>query len=124
MNRRSRSACLTGALLTALLTIPLTAAAAFAEYDPDGPQEGVRSPGDSLSPLETIALFVLIPAAIVLVVGGLAWLTGAEKGARYRPTRGTWTAKPIWFAGPADPAGAVAGADTGAVVRGGASGSW
>ena len=120
MNRRSRSACLTGALLTVLLT----AAPALADYDMDGPAEGVTSPGDSLSPLEAIGLFVLIPLAILLVIGGLAWITGAPKHERYRPTRGTWTAKPIWFAGPPDPAGAVAGADMGAVVRGGASGSW
>jgi hypothetical protein len=118
VNRRSRSACLTGALLTVLLT----AAPAVAGYDPDGPQEGVRSKA-GMSPLETIAVFVLIPAAIVLVIGGLAWLTGAEKGSRYRPQRG-WSGSPIWFAGPPDPAGAVAGADTGSLVRGGASGSW
>ena len=37
MNRRSRSACLTGALLTVLLT----AAPALADYDMDGPAEGV-----------------------------------------------------------------------------------
>ena len=118
VNRRSLSACLTGALVTALLT----AGPALAGYDPDGPQEGVKST-DDLSPLGTIALFVLIPLAILLIVGGLAWVTGADRGARYRPQRG-WSAKPIWFAGPPDPAGAVAGADVGSLVRGGASGSW
>ena len=119
MNRRSRSACLTGALLTVLLT----AGPALADYDPNGVQEDIRPSSPGLSPLEAIGLFVLIPAAILLVVGGLAWITGAEKHERYRPTRG-WTAKPVWFAGPPDPAGAVAGADTAGIVRGGASGSW
>ena len=116
MNRRSRSACLTGALLTVLLT----AGPALAT-DPI-PNEGVVS-GDGLSPLETIALYVGVPFLILFVLGGLAWATGAEKGARYRPTRG-WDNAPVWFAGPADPGAAVASADQGTVVRGGASGNW
>jgi len=118
VNRRSLSAVLTGALPIVLLS----AGPALAGYNPDGPQEGVHST-DHLSPLATVGLFVLVPAAILLVVGGLAWITGADKGVRYRPQRG-WTARPIWFAGPPDPAGAVAGADPGSLVRGGASGSW
>lgn len=122
MNRRSRSACLTGGVLLTVLLTAGPALAAPSGYNPDGPQEGFH-PGKGISPLQTIALFVLIPAAILLVVGGLAWITGGEKSTRYRPPRG-WTAKPVWFAGPPDPAGAVAGADTGSLVRGGASGGW
>ena len=76
MNRRSRSACLTGALLTVLLT----GGAAFA--DSPIPNEGVQS-GDGLSPLETIALYILVPGAILLVIGGLASISGAFFGALF-----------------------------------------
>ena len=48
---------------------------------------------------------------------------GMIHSSRYRPTRG-WSAAPLWFGGPADPAAAVESAQTGDLVRGGASGSW
>ena len=119
MNRRSRSACLTGAVLTVLLT----AGPALAEgYDPMGKTEGAE-PGEGLTALETIALYVLVPGAIVAVIALLAWLPGVARGARYRPAQG-WDAAPVWFAGPPNPTEAVASAQTGDVTRGGASGSW
>lgn len=121
MNRRS---CLTAAALTVLLTAG-PALAADGKYDMDGPQEG-GEPGPGLSALETLALYVLVPALILLVIGGLAWLQGGRSGPRYRPARG-WDATPVWFAGPPNPTEAVAsvGADEAALAgRGGASGSW
>jgi hypothetical protein len=118
VNARSRGACLTGALLTVLLT----AGPALADYDPLGRSEG-GEPGDGLSPLETIALFVLIPGAIIVFISALVVLPGTFRGSRYRPTRG-WNAPPVWFAGPADPASAVASAQPAEVTKGGASGSW
>jgi hypothetical protein len=119
VNPRSRRAVLTGTVLTVLLT----AGPALAEdRNPLGRTEGAN-PGDGISPLETIGLYVLIPLAIMLVVGGLAYATGGSRASRYRPTRG-WDAAPVWFAGPPNPGEAVASASVGDVTRGGASGSW
>jgi hypothetical protein len=120
MNRRS---CTTAALLTVLLT----AGPALAEsgYDMNGPQEGAQ-PGPGISALETLLLFVLIPGALLLVIGGLAWVTGSTRSTRYRPARG-WDAAPVWFAGPPNPTEAVASAaadETVSAGKGGASGSW
>ncbi|MCA1710734.1 MAG: hypothetical protein LC789_03465 [Actinobacteria bacterium] len=120
MNRRS---VLPGVLLTVLLS----AGPALADvgYDMNGKQEGA-DPGKGLSVLETLGLFLLLPALILLVIGGLAWVQGGRRGSRYRPARG-WDASPVWFAGPPNATEAVAsvGAD-GAVLagKGGASGSW
>jgi hypothetical protein len=115
-------------LPAALLTVVLTAVPALAEgrpYDMDGPLEG-GDPGEGLSPLETIALYVLVPALIMAVIAALTLLPGAVRGARYRPTRG-WDAPPVWFAGPPNPTEAVAAVDAAQVAtttRGGARGSW
>ncbi len=109
------------AALSAIATVLLTAGPALAR-DPNGPAEGA-DPGQGLSPAATLALFLLVPAAIMAVIAALVWLPGQMRGARYRPHMG-WNAAPVWFAGPLDPAAAVAGAQTGDVVRGGGSGSW
>ncbi len=107
--------------LTGLVTTLLTAAPAFAE-DPLGPHEGVDS-GQALSWGQALLLFVGVPAAIVFVIWAVVWLPGAMRASRYRPAEG-WAADPVWFAGPIDPDTAVATAQRGDVVRGGASGSW
>ena len=73
--------------------------------------------------LEAIAVFGLVPLIILLGVAALVWLPGMVRGSRYRPARG-WSAAPLWFGGPPDPAAAVESARTGALRRGGASGSW
>ncbi len=88
-----------------------------------GNRDGVGPTGDGLSGLETVALFGLVPLLLLLVVGGLVWLPGVVRGSRYRPAKG-WAAAPLWFGGPPDPAAAVETAETGDLVRGGASGSW
>jgi hypothetical protein len=100
----------------------LTAGPALADRNPIGPSEGA-DPGSGLSPAATIALFVLLPVALISLIAALVWLPGMVRGTRYRPTKG-WDAKPIWFAGPLDPATAVANAEPGDIVRGGGSGSW
>jgi hypothetical protein len=110
-----------------LLTVLLTAGPALADqgYDMNSKQEGAE-PGKGLSFLETVGQFVLLPALLLLLIGGLAWLQGGRRGSRYRPTRG-WDASPVWFAGPPNPTEAVAAAATEGTVlagRGGASGSW
>jgi hypothetical protein len=87
-----------------------------------GYEEGV-APGEGLTVLEGLALYLLIPAAILLTVAALVWLPGMVRASRYRPGRG-WSAAPLWFGGPPDPAAAVENAQTGDLVRGGASGDW
>jgi hypothetical protein len=111
-----------GALLTAAVTVVLTAGPALADRNPIGPSEGA-DPGPSLSVAGTIGLYVLIPLAVVGLVTSLVLLPGMVRGTRYRPTKG-WDAAPLWFAGPLDPVGAVAAAEPGDVTRGGGSGSW
>jgi hypothetical protein len=50
-----------------------------------------------LSITETVLTFVVIPAAIVLVVGGLAYAGGARRTSkRYRPGR-PFDFAPVWF---------------------------
>jgi hypothetical protein len=104
------------------LLVLLTAGPALADRNPLGPSEGA-DPGKGLSPAATIALFVLVPLAIMAVIAAFALLPGMMRGTRYRPTKG-WDAAPVWFAGPLDPATAVAEASPGDMVRGGGSGSW
>ena len=88
-----------------------------------GFRDGVAATSDGLTWLEAGALFGLVPLAIMLVLAALVWLPGVVRGTRYRPNRG-WTAAPLWFGGPPDPAAAVESASAGDLMRGGASGSW
>ena len=88
-----------------------------------GFSSGVAPSGDGLSTGEALGLFVIGPLLILLVVAALVWLPGMVRGNRYRPAKG-WSASPLWFGGPPDPAAAVESAQTGELVRGGASGSW
>ena len=109
-------------LVAAVGTVLLTAAPALADRNPVGPADG-DDPGKGLSPGATILLFVVLPIATATVIGLAAYLPGAMRAHRYRPAKG-WTAPPVWFAGPAEPVAAVQSAETGDVVRGGASGNW
>ena len=70
-----------------------------------------------------VVLYLLVPLGIALVIAALSWLPGMVRNSRYRPGAG-WSAPPVWFAGPPDPAAAVEAAETGDMNRGGASGSW
>lgn len=108
--------------LSAVATVLLTAGPALADRNPLGPSEGAE-PGEGLSAAATIGLFVLVPLAMMGFIAALVLLPGLVRGTRYRPQMG-WDAAPVWFAGPLDPAAAVADAQPGDVVRGGGSGSW
>lgn len=110
------------ASMAAVLTVLLTAGPAAADNNPIGRQDGAH-PGSGISIARTLAVYVLIPGAIFAVISLLAWISMSKRGTRYRPAKG-WHAAPVWFAGPTDPAAAVAGAEVGSVVRGGGSGSW
>ena len=110
------------AALASMSLVLLTAGPALADRNPLGPREGA-DPGSGLSAAATIALYLLVPLAIMAGIASLVLLPGLVRGARYRPAMG-WDAAPVWFAGPLDPVTAVAEAQPGDVVRGGASGSW
>lgn len=119
--------------LMALAAVPLLASCGLGGEDAEaaggddrtnalGYQDGV-APTDGLSFVEGLGLYVLAPLAILLLIFALVWLPGVVRSSRYRPGRG-WTAAPLWFGGPPDPVAAVESAETGDVVRGGASGDW
>ena len=88
-----------------------------------GYDNGAAPAGEGLSGLETVLLFGVVPLVLMLVLAALVWLPGMVRGNRYRPARG-WSAAPLWFGGPPDPAAAVESAQVGELTRGGASGSW
>ena len=94
-----------------------------ARHDHLGFADGAGPVEDELTTLETVLIYGVTPLVILLVIAALAWLPGVVRSSRYRPAQG-WTAPPLWFGGPADPAAAVESASTGDLVRGGASGSW
>ena len=113
--RRPMRATLTGGLLAVALTgCARDNRVNLPGYDPGAAEVGAAG---------AVVLYVLLPLAILLVVGLLAWLPGMVRGSRYRPGAG-WSAPPVWFAGPPDPAAAVEAAEIGDLNRGGASGSW
>ena len=118
-NRRLR-ACLTGIASAVLLTA--CGGSDSARTNSLGYEDGV-APAPSLTFLESMLLYVVAPAAILLLIAAVVWLPGMVRSSRYRPGRG-WAAPPLWFGGPPDPAAAVENAVVGDVVRGGASGDW
>ena len=114
-------------LLAVVLAAGLTACGGSEDVDRGatnqlGYQDGV-APVEGLTLLEGLGLYVLAPLAILLTIFALVWLPGVVRNSRYRPGRG-WTAAPLWFGGPPDPVAAVENAETGDLVRGGASGDW
>ena len=112
MTRTTRAA---GVASAALLAVLLSAGPAAALGDGYGEAEvGIKG---------ALVLYVLVPLAILVGMAALVWLPGVARNDRYRPARG-WSAPPLWFAGPDEPDAAVAAAQPGDVVRGGASGSW
>ena len=88
-----------------------------------GFQNGVAPESEGLTTLQAVLLYGVAPLVLLLLVAGLVWLPGMIRSSRYRPAQG-WNAAPLWFGGPVDPAAAVESAQTGDLVRGGASGNW
>ena len=109
-------------VLSAMSVVVLAAGPALADRNPLGPREGA-DPGSGLSPAATIALYVIVPLAIMTTIAAFVLLPGLVRGTRYRPTMG-WDAPPVWFAGPLDPEAAVSSAQPGDITRGGSGGSW
>lgn len=104
-------------LLVSLVGITVLASPAWAITDGEvfGPRLGL---------LNTLLIFVGAPLGlfglcVLLVVAG-----GWRSRPRYRPGL-SWSAEPVWFAGPSDPEGALAAAKPGPdVTGGGASAQW
>jgi hypothetical protein len=113
---RSALRSATVAAVTALLLLP--AWPALAASHPDDGSE----PGSGLSVLQTLLIFVGIPAAIFALVVVLVSAPSAVRGPRYRPGLGWWAA-PVWFNGPEDADLAVRSA-TATTGGGGASARW
>jgi hypothetical protein len=109
---RSATVAATGALVL------LSSAPAFAASHPDAGSD----PGGGLTVLQTLLLFVGIPAGVFALVVVLVTASSMSRGPRYRPGLGWWAA-PVWFNGPDDADSAVrsAAATTGG---GGASARW
>jgi len=107
-----------GTSLATAAVLALTAAPAWARDDGE-------VPGDKMSAIETVLVYVVTPAALFVLIALLVMAPSMRRGPRYRPGVGWWAA-PIWFNGPA----AVDNLD--AVVRsavptpdaGGASARW
>lgn len=82
-----------------------------------------------MSILETVTVFVGIPAAVFAVVAALVYLSGVRPGRRYRPGR-PYEFTPVWFVSSpgrvaADRAAIEVGpAQRPAIGKGGARGSW
>jgi hypothetical protein len=113
-------ACLTTAVTAAVLTA--CGGASSERTDTLGYPDGT-APTEGISLTQGLLLYLVAPALLLLVVAALVWLPGMARGNRYRPGR-AWSAAPLWFGGPPEPAAAVEQAEVGDVVRGGASGDW
>ena len=66
---------------------------------------------------ETVFMFVVVPAALVLIIGGAAYaMGGGRRSRRYRPGR-PFDAAPVWFLAASGPGPSPAGDDSGAAGR-------
>jgi hypothetical protein len=104
----------------ALLVGWATASPALATVPDDGDE-----PGAGLSALQTILIYVVVPAGLLLLIALLVMAPSIAHGPRYRPGLG-WFAAPVWFGGPSNPDSALARARSTAAPaeRGGASARW
>jgi len=97
-----RAAAVTVAVPMSTAVVSVLASPAFAaqrRYEGD-------DPGPGLTALETLALFVGIPALVIAVVYVLVFAGSGAKGPRYRPGV-AWRGQPQWWGGPADAERAV-----------------
>ena len=111
---RTAAVATTGALVL-LSASPVSAAVHHDDGDASGP---------GLSAVETLLIYVGIPAALFVVIALLVMAPSMAKGPRYRPGLGWWAA-PVWFNGPDDADAAVRSASaTPRNEGGGASARW
>lgn len=92
---RTRRALRT-ATLGSLAAVPLLLASpAFALHRDAG-----DDPGQGMSAVATILVYIGIPAAIFCVIALLVLAPSIARGNRYRPHQLSWWAAPVWFGGP------------------------
>jgi len=103
---------------TALLLLPATPAMATVVPPDDG-----ADPGNGLTVLQTLGLFVGIPVLLFVIIAVLVSAPSAARGPRYRPGLGWWAA-PVWFNGPDDAERAVRESAGSSSQGGGASARW
>lgn len=118
MSHRLRT--LRAATVVVALALLLSGCAVDRENYPHAGESGGWTQG---SVVRTVLLYLGVPVAVAVVLSVLSLLPSARRRHRYRPQEG-WSAEPVWFAGPPDPARAVEQAHAGDVTRGGAGGSW
>jgi hypothetical protein len=116
--RLQRTASVAAAATVVLLTALATSAPAYAA---DHPDDGSQT-GGGLSVVQTLLIFVGIPAAVFVAIVVLVSAPSMARGPRYRPGLGWWAA-PVWFTGPDDADTAVRTA-TATAGGGGASARW
>jgi hypothetical protein len=119
---RARTALRTAVLVATLALLALPAGAAFATQPTNQIDDGDQ-PGAGLSVLETLGIFVGIPALLYIVIVLLVNAGSSSRGPRYRPGVGWWAA-PVWFNGPDDADRAVRDAEGSRSQGGGASARW
>jgi hypothetical protein len=119
---RARTALRTAALMATTAFLVLSATPAFATAPSNTFDDGDQ-PGAGLTVLETLLIFVGIPALLFVVIVVLVSAPSAARGPRYRPGLGWWAA-PIWFNGPDDAERAVREAAGTNSHGGGASARW
>ncbi|CAN5217948.1 hypothetical protein BH20ACT5_BH20ACT5_04250 [soil metagenome] len=84
-----------------------------------------------MSVVETLLVFVAIPAVLFALLALPVLGSGAARGARYRPGRG-WSYEPVWYAphpaalshSPSGASALTAGTGETRTAKGGASGTW
>ncbi len=113
-----RAAVLTAT--TALLVLPTTPA--FAATVLARPDDG-DDPGNGLTVLQTVGIFVGIPVALFLGIALIVSAPSIARGPRYRPGVGWWAA-PVWFNGPDKPDEAVRDSAPATTEGGGTSARW
>ncbi len=91
--RTATSAAALAGLLALVLPL-LTAPPAAAIYRDDG-----DDPGEGMSRLETVGIFVGGPVVLFVVIAALVYATNRGGEQRYQPGTG-WYSAPVWFGGP------------------------
>ena len=108
-------------VLVAGLAAPLALAGPAVAADP------ASKYGDSLTALQSVLLFVVLPIVMLVLTALAVALPAALRRPRYRPSRG-WDRGALWFGGPAGSTSVVEDAVRDAHVRpastGGARGDW
>lgn len=117
----ARTALRSAAIAATAAVVLLPASPVFAAVQAVNRDDG-QEPGEPLSALQTLAIFVGIPALLFVIIVLLVSAPSMARGPRYRPGLGWWAA-PVWFNGPEDADAAVRGA-TPTTGGGGASARW